>query len=172
MGKKLKLITPTIISLIVGCAVLVCGWVASDSIMNGITITSSGSGVEVLIRTENTSFSDTMNVGLNNVELQPCEYKNGTFRDQFGVDVTNNPNYVRSQLIIFQAEKPCKLSATKSVNGDLPVNVVFEDTEVGDNTELTSAGKTAKSGTFYFYVDGNQYTEPGSATVNISLHGE
>lgn len=173
MRKKLLKIFPTVLSLLIATTVLVVGWVANDTIMNGITISSSGSGVQILIKgSESEDFSDTMNVGLNNVELQPSEFKNGKFYDQFGVEVTSDPNYVRSQYIIFQAEKSCRLSASKSVNGSLPVGVVFESTEIGTNTDLVSAGKNPKGATIYFYVDGNKYTEPGTATVNVVLHGE
>lgn len=173
MRKRLLRILPTILSLVIASTVLVVGWVANDTVMNGITISSSGSGVQILIKdSETAEYTDTMNVGLNNIELNPSEFKNGKFYDQFGVDVTDDPNYVRSQYIVYQAEKSCRLSATKSVNGSLPVGVVFDTIEVGTNTDLTSAGKNPKGATFYFYVDGTKYTEPGVATVNVLLHGE
>ena len=171
MKKKIKQILPITISLMISATILTAGWIADDAKMNGITISAEGSGVEVLLKTPDTEFGQTATVGIT-AELKPCVYKNGKFYDQYNNEVTDNTDYVVSQTIIYQAEKSCSLTASKVVSGSLPCGVVIEDTEVTTDTALFKAATTPRSATVRFYVDGEKFTEGGTANVIVTIHGE
>lgn len=171
--KKAKRIIPIAITLIISLTVGVLGWVINDATMSGIRITSSKDGVTLRIKLSNdyqATPSDTLNVNMD-LNLKPCRYVDGAFFDEDGNIVNNNNSFVRKFTVQVTPSQRCLITASKEVEGDLPVNVICNEQQIVEGTTLGEATNITAL-TLYFYVDGENFSGSGSSNVTITFHGE
>lgn len=171
--KKARIISLAI-TLILCISIVGVAWVNQEATMNSIRISSKDEGVGLQIRLygdDSQPLSQSITIDSTAMELKPCVYNNGTFTNQKGNNVTDNAEYVRTIEIFIQPESSCNLRMTKVQSGDLPVKVIANDIEVTDNTGIAKLNTNGRILTLYFYIDGEEYTEPGTATIDLTLVG-
>lgn len=172
--KKIKRILPILIAFILAFGIVTVAWVIQDAQMTGIRITSTTDGVSLQIKMSDdvsASFTNTLVVPNFDLTLKPSVWDGNGFYDVDGNYVTNNRQYVRSFTIQVLPEQNCIIKATKTVVGDLPVNVVCEGQNITSDTNLGQSG-SIKPLTFYVYVDGENFTGQATSEVSITLHGD
>ena len=172
--KKFKRVIPFFITFILVISIVAVAWVINTTHVRSIKIKSKDEGVVVNVRltSESVSPSQEITVDTDFTELKPCVYENGAFYDSKGNNVSENADYVRQIEIMLQPEKKCNLYATKTVNGDLPVHIVALENEITTDTYLCQLGINGRIMTLCVYIDGEEYTESGTATVELELKGE
>lgn len=172
--KKFKRFLPIFITFILVICIAAVAWVINTTHIRSIKIKSKDEGVVVNVRlaSESVSPSTEISVDTDFAELKPCVYENGAFYDSKGNNVSENADYVRQIEIMLHPEKKCNLYATSTVNGTLPVKVVALENEITTNTYLCQLGINGRIMTLCVYIDGEEYTESGSATLELELRGE
>lgn len=173
MKKVLKAL-PLVLVFVIVFAVIAVAWRNQEAKMNSIRISSKDEGVGLQIRLygdDSQPLSQSITIDSTAMELKPCVYNNGTFTNQKGTNVTDNAEYVRAIEIFIQPESSCNLRMSKVQSGDLPVKVIANDIEVTDNTGIAKLNTNGRILTLYFYIDGEEYTEPGTATIDLTLVG-
>lgn len=171
--KKARIISLAI-TLILCISIVGVAWVNQEATMNSIRITSKDDGVTVRIRLYNDDsqpLGNSVTVDATAMELKPCVYQDGGFYNRKGANVTNNEEYVRMIQLFVQPESKCTVRMTKTQEGSLPVHVMANDIEITDNTGIGSVSANGRIVELYFYIDGEEYTEPGTATIDLTLVG-
>ena len=174
MKKKISRVLPILISFILAFTIVTVAWLVQDASVRGLRVTSTTDGVTLKIRMANDStspLSDTVDVGMSDLTLKPCVYADGVFYDEQGNVVSKNLQYVRSFSIHVVPEQNCRIRATKTVSGDLPVTLICNGVPVEEYTDLGVASTVATL-TFYVYVDGENFNGQSTSDVVITLHGE
>ena len=172
MNKK-PIVVSLVISLVLALSVITMAWVIQDAKVSSIKFRSVDDGVTVMIRPgDGGTFSQEMSFSADEINLKPCVLRDdGYFYDSKGQNVTNNNLYVKQIEIFVKPEKSANIYATATTSGVLPMVIRSGNTEVTENTLLGNISSNGQLIHFTFFIDGNEYTQQGEATVEITLRG-
>ena len=173
MKRKPTFVVILIITFVLAISIVTVAWVLQTAKITSIKFRSANEGVTVMIRPgDGGELTQEMTYSADEYTLKPCVLRgDGYYYNQGGQNVTNNSAYVKQIEVFVKPEKSAAIYATVTTDGTLPMVVRANNEEVTSNTLLGNISGNGQLVTFDFYIDGNEYTEQGTATVEIELRG-
>lgn len=172
MRKTLQKLLPLLISCMLGFSIVTVAWVVQDANINGITITSATDGVKLLVSSGSNTYSDTLTFDISDAELIPVKWNEMVFELEDGTVVNGEDGYYLELPISVKSEVECNVSATITIDGDLPIKAAVGTNLITTDTFISKVYPKGTNITLYIWIDGETFTESGSATVSIMLHGD
>lgn len=169
----MKKFIPIFTAFILAISIVAVAWVINSTHVSAIKIKSAEEGIVVRVRIGDSEAPSTeISVDSDFTELKPCTFDGNNFKDINGNIVDDNPEYVRTIELYMLPENKCKVYGTLTSDSELPVKLLVYGNEVTENTYIGTLKTSGQTIPLLFYIDGEEYTEPGSATLELTLKGE